>query len=242
MLVFEAAGALSCGTNNRDLCELWHRRMGHLHHGALRIPREISTRILDFSVEYYDVCRGCTMGKYARAPFAVSDRRATGILNLIHSDVSGRMSSPSLSGYEYYVLFIDEYPRKTWIFFLKTKGEVFKWFQEFKALVENQTGKKIKTLRSDNGGKYTSNDFDDFCAREGIQRELTVPYNPQQNGVTQRKNMSIVGAACAMIHDQGLPLFLWAEACNTTVYLQNRSPHRALGNMTLKEDFTGHKP
>jgi transposase InsO family protein len=125
---------------------------------------------------------------------------------------------------------------------LKTKGEVFKRFQEFKALVENQTGKKIRCLRSDNGGEYTSNDFDDYCVREGIRREMTVAYNPQQNGVAERKNRSIVGAARAMIHDQGLPLFLWAEACNTAVYLQNMSPHRALGNVTPDEAFTGQKP
>jgi transposase InsO family protein len=84
---------------------------------------------------------------------------------------------------------------------MKTKGQVFSWFQEFKALVENQTGKKIRVLRSDNGGDYTSKEFMDFFAGEGIRRELTVPYNPQQNGVTERKNRSIVGAVRAMLHD-----------------------------------------
>jgi transposase InsO family protein len=79
--------------------------------------------------------------------------------------------------------------------------------------VENQTGKKIRVLRWDNGGEYTSKEFMDFCAGEGIRRELTVPYNPQQNGVVERKNRAIVGAARALLHDQGLPLFLWAEAC-----------------------------
>jgi hypothetical protein len=151
-LIFQTVGALACSTSNRDLCEIWHRRMGHLHHGALRILRDISTGLPDFGIEQYDVCRGCAMGKYAKAPFPASDSRSAGILDLIHSDVSGRMSSPSLSGYQYYVLFIDDYSRKTWIYFLKTKGEVFKRFQEFKALVENQTGKKIRCLRSDNGG------------------------------------------------------------------------------------------
>jgi hypothetical protein len=241
-LLFQAVGTLTCSTSSRDLCEIWHRRMGHLHHGALRILRDITTGLPDFSIEQYDVCRGCAMGKYAKAPFPASDSRSAGILDLIHSNVSRRMSSPSLSGYLYYVLFIDDYSRKTWIYFLKTKGEVFKRFQEFKALVENQMGKNIRCLRSDNGGEYTSNDFDDYCVREGIRREMTVAYNPQQNGVAERKNRSIVGAARAMIHDQGLPLFLWAEAYNTAVYLQNRSPHRALGNVTPDEAFTGQKP
>jgi hypothetical protein len=108
--------------------------------------------------------------------------------------------------------------------------------------VENQTGKKIRVLRSDNGGEYTSKEFMDFCAGEGIRRELTVPYNPQQNGVAERKNRAIVGAARAMLHDQGLPLFLWVEACYTVVYLQNRSPHKAVGSMTPEEAFSGKKP
>ena len=152
------------------------------------------------------------------------------------------MSSPSVNGYEYYVLFIDDYSRRTWIYFMKTKNEVFKKFQEFKALVENQTGRKIKVFRSDNGGEYTSNAFVAFCAAAGIRRELIVPYNPEQNGVAERKNRTICGAARSMIHDQGLPMFLWAEACNTAVYLQNRCPHSAMKDKTPEEAFTGKKP
>ena len=89
------------------------------------------------------------MGKYTKAPFPTRDNREAGILDLIHTYVSGRMSYVSLNGFEYYVIFIDDYSKKTWIFFLKAKGEVFKCFKEFKALVENQTSKKIKVLRSD---------------------------------------------------------------------------------------------
>jgi transposase InsO family protein len=110
------------------------------------------------------------------------------------------------------------------------------------SFVENQTGKKIKVLRSNNGGEYTFNEFNDLCAREDIKRELIVPYNPQQNGVVERKNKAIVGVARAMLHDQGIPLFLWAEACNTAVFLQTRSPHRVLGDKTPKEAFSRKKP
>ena len=137
-----------------ELCEIWHCRMGHMYHGALRNLREITTCVPDFSTDHFDTCRGCAMGKFAKSPFPSSDNRATGILDLIHSDVSGRMSYVSLSAYEYYVLFIDDHSRRTWIYFLKTKSEVLKWFQEFRALVEIQTGRKIKSLRSDNGGEY----------------------------------------------------------------------------------------
>jgi hypothetical protein len=139
-MIWEASRAFVCMTSNRDLCELWQRRMGHLHHGTLRIAREITTGIPEFSIEHDDVCRGCPLGKYTKAPFMGRDNNTTGILDLVHSDISGRMSSPSLSGHDYYVLFTDDDSRKTWIYFLKHKDEVFAQFQEFKALVENQTG------------------------------------------------------------------------------------------------------
>ncbi len=87
------------------------------------------------------------------------------------------MATPSVSRYEHYALFIDDYSRKTWIYFLITKGEVFVKFQEFKALVENQTGRRIKALRSDNGGEYTGKAFNAYCAEASIRRELTVSYN-----------------------------------------------------------------
>ena len=76
-------------------------------------------------------------------------------------------------------------------------------------------------MRSDNGGEFTSNEFNDFCKEAEIKRELTIPYNPQQNGVAKRKNRSIMEAVKAMIHDQDLPMYLWAEAARTTVYIQN---------------------
>jgi transposase InsO family protein len=125
---------------------------------------------------------------------------------------------------------------------MNVKDEVFSCFREFEAQVENQTGKKINILRLDNGGEYTSNDFKDLCKEAGIKRELTVSYNPQQNGVVERKNRSIIGSSKAMIHDQEFPMFMWAEACNMVVYVKNRSPHRILGDKTLKQAFTGVKP
>eukprot|EP00253_Pinus_taeda_P032558 PITA_32558 len=180
---FRSLLELSSSTDSRasssELCEIWHCRMGHMYHGALNTLREITTGVLDFSTDHFDTCRGCAMGKFSKSPFPSSDNRATVILDLIHSNVSGQMSHVSLSGYEYYVLFIDDHSRRTWIYFLKTKSEVFKLFKEFRALVETQTGRKIKSLRSDNGGEYTLGDFVDYCAEAGIRREFTVPYNPQ---------------------------------------------------------------
>ena len=122
------------------------------------------------------------------------------------------MKTTSLSGYSYYASFIGDYSIKTWIYFLKKKVEVFEIFKEFKALVENLSEKKIKILRSDNGGEFTSNEFNDLCKEAGINRELTIPYNPQQNGVAERKIISIMEAVKFMIHDQDNPMYLWVEA------------------------------
>jgi hypothetical protein len=125
---------------------------------------------------------------------------------------------------------------------LKTKDEVLNKFQEFKALVETLSERTIKVLRSDNGGEYTSKEFKNFCKEARIKRELTTPYNPQQNGVAERKNRSIIEEAKEMIHDQGLLMHLWAKASSIVVYVQNRSPHKILGNKTLKDVFTEKKP
>ena len=92
---------------------------------------------------------------------------------------------------------------------MKNKDEVFNKFKEFKALVENHAKKKIKTLRSDNGGEFTLDSFKDLCREYGIKREMSTPYNPQQNGIAERKNITIMEATKAMIHDQDLPIHIW---------------------------------
>ena len=114
----------------------------------------------------------CALRKYTLTAFPSSDSRSKGVLELIHSDLCGPMSSSSLTGFEYYITFIDDFSRKTWIYFLRSKRskEVLLRFQEFKALVENQIGKKIKVLQLDNGGEYTSHAFNEFCRQEGIKR------------------------------------------------------------------------
>jgi hypothetical protein len=193
-------------------------------------------------VEHDGIYTGCALGKNAKGSFPSSDSRSKGILDLIHTDLYGPMTIASLSGYLYYVIFIEDHSQKTWIYFLKTKDGVLARFQVYRAQVENLTGKKIKVLRSDNGGEYISQDFSDFCIEAGIKREYILPYNPQQNGVTERKNRSIVEAIKAMIHDQHLPMFLWAEASMTTVYVQNIIPNKTLRNMTPKEAFIEVKP
>ena len=179
------------------------------------------------------------MGKFVKTTFHEKENRDLGILERFHTDVCGPLSVASKEKHRYYVIFVDNYSRRCWIFFMQKKDQTFSKFCEFKALVEKELGKQVKPLRSDNGGEYISNEFKYFYRKEGIRRELIMPHNPQQNGVVGRKNKNIVGVAHAMLNDQGLPMHLWAEACNIEVYVQNRCPHRVLGMSTPEEDFTG---
>jgi transposase InsO family protein len=134
------------------------------------------------------------MGKYVKSNFHEKENHASLILERIHTDVCGPFSAASTIKHRYYVIFVDEFSCKCWILFMQKKDQTFSKFCEFKALVEKELGKQVKALRSDNGGEYISNKFKDFCSREGIQRELIAPHNPQQNGVAKRKNIMIVGA------------------------------------------------
>eukprot|EP00253_Pinus_taeda_P034923 PITA_34923 len=109
----------------------------------------------------------------------------------------------------------DDFSRNTWTYFLKKKSEVFDRFKEFKALVENQTEKKIKVLRTDNGGEFCGKEFEEFCKKCGIARQKTTPYTPQQNGVAERMNKTLMERARSMLSGAGLGQEFWAEAVDT---------------------------
>eukprot|EP00253_Pinus_taeda_P034553 PITA_34553 len=161
------------------------------------------------------------------------------VLQILHG--KGMVEVPSLGKSVYYISFINDFSRNTWIYFLKKKSEVFDKFKEFKALVENQTEKKIKVLRTDNGGEFCSKEFEEFC-KCGIARQKTTPYTPQQNGVTERMNKTLVERARSMLSGAELGQEFWAEAVDTACYLVNRSPSSALEDKTPQEVWTGKKP
>jgi hypothetical protein len=223
-------------------CELWHRRLSHFNYKGLPYVRKEVAGLPELKVDHEGVCKGCAQGKNIKNHFSKSDSKADGILELLHSYVCDPMTSTSISGYVYYVSFIYDYSRKTWVYFLKPKDEVLGNFTEFKSLVENPSKRKIKKLKLENGGEYTSNEFGILCIDIKIKREITTPYNPQQNGVAERKNRTIMEAVKTVIHDQDHPMHLWDEAERTTVYVQNRLSHSALGFKTLEQMFIGKKP
>eukprot|EP00253_Pinus_taeda_P006200 PITA_06200 len=124
----------------------------------------------------------------------------------------------------------------------RNKSEFFEHFEDFKALVETQPERKIKALRTDNGGEYVNTTLRNLCLQSGIQLQYIVPYTPQQNGVAERKNRSLKEMASYMLHANSLPHKLWAEALNCANYIQNRSPHRSIKNQTPFESWSGTKP
>ena len=158
----------------------------------------------DFShFEELDFCESCIDGKHHRSNFPKAGlHRAKEPLELIHSDVGGKMSIPSLSGALYFVTFIDDYTRYTWLYVLKHKSEVFSVFKEWKAFVKKSSGHRVRKIRSDNGGEYVSNEFEEYLKREGVKHELTVPKNPEQNGVSERMNRTLVESVRSMLNYQ----------------------------------------
>ena len=118
--------------------------------------------------------------------------------------------------------------RKVWIYFLKTKDEAFDKFVEWKKMVETQSERKVKKLRTDNGLEYCNRRFDQFCKDEEVARHRTCTYTPQQNGVAERLSMSIMNKVRSMLSESGLDQKLWAEAASTSVYVINRLPSSSI--------------
>ncbi|GKF48841.1 gag-pol polyprotein [Tanacetum coccineum] len=168
-------------------------------------------------------CEYCVIIKQHRLKFKTSNSRSAYVLELVHSDV---WQAPvlSLGGAKYFVSFIDDYSRRCRVYLIKKKSDVFEVFKVYKARVELDSGKKIKCLRTDNGGEYTGNEFDTFCRQEEIKRQFTTVYTPQPYGVAERMNKTLLERARAMLATASLGKSFWAKAVNTACYVINRSP------------------
>lgn len=152
------------------------------------------------------------------------------------------MGEKSHGGAEYFVTFIDDHSWYAWVYPLKKKDQVFEQFVKWKTQVEKSSGRKLKKLRSDNGGEYTSTVFENYLKSDGIQHEKTIPKTPQQNGVAERLNRTLVEMSRSMLLDAKLPTKYWAESVSTAVYLRNRCPTEAVKDKTPYEAWYGKKP
>lgn len=178
------------------------------------------------------VCEGCIYGKMHRFPFPKTTWRAKQPLELIHADIWGPSRTLSLGSKRYFILFVDDFTRMMWVYFLNEKSEAFSSFLKFKAFVEKQSSHQIKTLRIDCGGEFIYKPFIEYCKDNGIHRQLTIRRSPQQNGVAERKNRTIVEMAGSMMIGKHLPMIFWAEAVHTTIYILNRCPTKTVQNRT----------
>ena len=163
-------------------------------------------------------------------------------LELVHTYTCGPFRKRTPRGEEYLILFIDDFSRFVWLGLMKHKDESFKKFKAFKALAENESGHKIKCLRSDRGGEFTSNEFFDFCEEHGIRREFSTARTPQQNGVVERMNRTVQQMARAMLDESGTPANFWGEAAHAAVVILNKKNVRLNSTQTPHELWNGKTP
>jgi transposase InsO family protein len=174
-------------------------------------------------------CDACILGKQ---PFHASTSRACRKLGLVHFDLCGPMHVPSANGNKHFMSFIYDYTRTCWVYLLKYKSQAFETFKKFHVWIQNEEQSHIGTLCTDNAREYTSNEFENYLRQHGIQHQTAVPYNPQQNGVAERKNRTLLNMVCSMMLFKNVKLMFWTDAVLCTVYVKNKILSHALGNKT----------
>ncbi|GJT94666.1 putative ribonuclease H-like domain-containing protein [Tanacetum coccineum] len=239
--------SLTCLVAKATLDEsmLWHRRLGHINFKNInKLVKDNLVRGLPTKrFENDQTCVACLKGKQHRASCKSKVLNPiTKPLFMLHMDLFGPTFVSSLMHKKYCLVVTDDYSRFTWVFFLTTKDETSEILKNFIKEIENLVDKKVKIIRSDNGTEFKNKVMDDFCREKGIKREYSVARTPQQNGVAERRNRTLIEAARTMLADSKLPTTFWAEAVSTACYVQNRvlvvKPH----NKTPYELFRGFKP
>ena len=208
---------------NDNTTELWHNRLSHMSEKGLTILAK-KNLLSGMKSASFKKCAHYLARKQTKVAFKTSPpSRKPGMLELVYSDVCGPMKTKTLGGSLYFVTFIDDHSRKIWVYTLKTKDQVLNVFKQFHALVERQTGLKLKCIRTDNGGEYTG-PFDDYCREQGIRHQKTPPKTPQLNGLAERMNRTLVERVRCLLSQAQLPRSFWGEALSTVVHVLNLSP------------------
>ena len=224
----------------------WHERLGHVNVDTIKLMQNKNLVIGLEGRESKEtgetvMCESCIKGKGTRKSFPkTGNLQSNHLLDLVHTDVCGPMPIESNGKYLYFVTFIDDFSRRATIYFLRRKDEVLECFKKFKAMAEKQTGNPIKKLRSDNGREYVNKAFEEFLESHGILRQLSAPYSPQQNGIAERFNRTILDLTRTMMVAANTPKTFWAEAVNTACYIRNRCP--TLSDKLIPEElWSGRK-
>ena len=229
-----------CKVDNDSPTYLWHCRLGHI--GVKRMKKLHADGLLEsLDYESFDTCEPCLMGKMTKTPFSGTMERATNLLEIIHTDVCGPMSVEARGGYRYVLTLTDDLSRYGYVYLMKHKSETFEKFKEFQNEVENQRDRKIKFLRSDRGGEYLSHEFGTHLRKCGIVSQLTPPGTPQRNGVSERRNRTLLDMVRSMMSLTDLPLSFWGYALETATFTLNRAPSKSV-ETTPYELWFGKKP
>ncbi|GKD00913.1 putative ribonuclease H-like domain-containing protein, partial [Tanacetum coccineum] len=228
-----------------DESNLWHRRLGHINFKTMnKLVRGNLVRGLPSKLFENDhTCLACQKGKQHKASCKTKlVSSISQLLQMLHMDLFGPTSVRSINHKTYCLVVTDDFSRFSWVFFLATKDETSWILKTFITGIENQINHKVKIIRCDNRTEFTNNDMNQFCGMKGIKREFSVARTLQQNGVTERKNRTLIEAARTMLADSLLSTTFWAEAVNTACYVHNRvlvtKPH----NKTPYELLHGRLP
>ena len=209
--------------NCLDKYSLWHGRLAHVN--KTRITKLQADGILEsFDLGSKDVCESCLLGKMTKEPFTGVSERGKDLLEIIHTDVCGPFKNVTRNNTRYFVTFTDDYSRYGYIYLIRQKSETFEVFKTFQSEVENQSGKKIKILRSDRGGEYLTSEFLDHLRKCGIISQLTPPRTPQLNGVAERRNRTLLDMVRSMMSQTEVPISFWGYALETAVRILNLVP------------------
>lgn len=200
--------------------DIWHKRMGHLNRKCLKIMNLPSSD---------EMCDICMKNKSTRLPFKkITGPQSHYIGELIHTDIAGPTRTPTKEGHRYIQTILDDYTHFTQTYLLKNKNEASDNLINYIKQINTEKGVKVKRIRCDNGGEFTSNYFKNYCKNKGISLEYTAPYSPQMNGKAERLNRTIYDKARTMLDESNLPRHLWGQAILTATFLINRSPTAAL--------------
>ncbi|KAL0290776.1 UNVERIFIED_CONTAM: Retrovirus-related Pol polyprotein from transposon TNT 1-94 [Sesamum angustifolium] len=194
--------------------------LGHISQKGLELLQKEG--VLIDKIEKLKFCDECVMGKQHKVQFPASQNpnpvSSSSILDYVHADVWGPSNISTHGGNKYFLSIIDNFSRKVFVFLMKHKSDVFENFRKWKILVENQTGKKLKVLRTDNGLEFCNQSFSNLCDECGIKRHKTNPYTPQQNGVAERMNRTLLEKVRCMLISSGLPKSFWGETLVTAAF------------------------
>jgi len=215
-----------------DKINLWHRRLAHFN------ISNIKNKLLKININ--TKCPMCISSKLKNKPYKSSSSRAKNIFQLIHMDLIGPVQD-SIYGNKYILTILDDNSRYGWTLFLKNKSETFNFFYNWFNKIKNQFNTRIQYIRTDNGTEFNNKNFKQFCNDYGIQHQLIVPYNPQQNGRVERFNGTIINSAKTMLNDAQLSPQFWEDAVSTSNYIHNRIPHKGINNRIPYEILTNNK-